>query len=157
MILYARQQKRHRCKEQTFGLCERRVGWDDLREEHWNMYIIICEIEPVQAQCMRQGAQGWCTGMTLRDGIGREVGQGFRMGRHVHSWVIHVDIWQKPPQCCKEMILQWLINLKKLTENLFLIIFIFVTCWNAANLHRRLFVVVYCCVWHFVTPWTAAH
>ena len=29
---------------------------------------------------MRQNAQGWCTGMTLRDGIGREVGEGFRMG-----------------------------------------------------------------------------
>ena len=34
MILYARQQKRHRCKEQTFGLCGRRQGWDDLRKEH---------------------------------------------------------------------------------------------------------------------------
>ena len=30
--LYARQQKRHRCKEQTFGLSGRRPGWDDLRE-----------------------------------------------------------------------------------------------------------------------------
>jgi len=29
---------------------------------------------------MRQGAQGWCTGMTLRDGIRREVGGEFRMG-----------------------------------------------------------------------------
>ena len=29
---------------------------------------------------MRHGAQGWCTGMTLRDGMGREVGGGFRMG-----------------------------------------------------------------------------
>ena len=28
---------------------------------------------------MRQGAKSWCTGMTLRDGMGREVG-GFRMG-----------------------------------------------------------------------------
>jgi len=28
---------------------------------------------------MRQGAQGWCTGMTLRDGMGREMGGGFRM------------------------------------------------------------------------------
>ena len=34
MTLYARQQKRHRCKEQTFGLCGRRQGWDDLREQH---------------------------------------------------------------------------------------------------------------------------
>ena len=32
MTLYARQQKRHRYKEQTFGLCGRRRGWDDLRE-----------------------------------------------------------------------------------------------------------------------------
>ena len=28
MTRYARQQKRHRCKEQTFGLCGRRQGWD---------------------------------------------------------------------------------------------------------------------------------
>ena len=45
MTLYARQQKRHRCKEQTAGLYGRRRGWDDLREEHWNMYITICEID----------------------------------------------------------------------------------------------------------------
>ena len=29
---------------------------------------------------MRQAAQGWCTGMTLKDGIEREMGEGFRMG-----------------------------------------------------------------------------
>ena len=34
---------------------------------------------PVQVQCMRQGPQGWCTGMTLRDRMEREVGVGFRM------------------------------------------------------------------------------
>ena len=44
---------------------------------------------------MRQGAQGWCTGMTLRDGIGREVGGGFRMGNTVHQWLVHVNVWQK--------------------------------------------------------------
>ena len=32
ITLYARQQKRLRYKEQTFGLCGRRRGWDDLRE-----------------------------------------------------------------------------------------------------------------------------
>ena len=32
MTLYARQQKRHRCKEQTFGLCGRTRGWDDMRD-----------------------------------------------------------------------------------------------------------------------------
>ena len=29
---------------------------------------------------MIQGSQGWCTGMSLRDGMGREVGGGLRMG-----------------------------------------------------------------------------
>ena len=29
---------------------------------------------------MIPGAWGWCTGMTQRDGNGREVGWGFRMG-----------------------------------------------------------------------------
>ena len=29
---------------------------------------------------MRQGAQGWCTGMTLRDRIKWEVGGVFRLG-----------------------------------------------------------------------------
>ena len=32
MTLYARQKKRHSCKEQTFGLCGRGQGWDDMRE-----------------------------------------------------------------------------------------------------------------------------
>jgi len=34
---------------------------------------------------MRQGAQGWCTGMTLRDRMGREVGGAFRMGEHMYT------------------------------------------------------------------------
>jgi len=29
---------------------------------------------------MKQGTQSWCTRTTLRDGMGREVGGGFRMG-----------------------------------------------------------------------------
>ena len=32
MTLLARQQKRQKDKEQTFGLRGRRQGWDDLRE-----------------------------------------------------------------------------------------------------------------------------
>ena len=34
--------------------------------------------------------------MILRDGMGREVGGGFRMGTHVHLWQIHVNVWQNP-------------------------------------------------------------
>ena len=35
---------------------------------------------PVQVRCRIQDAWGWCTGMTQRDGMGREEGGGFRMG-----------------------------------------------------------------------------
>ena len=34
ITLYARQQKRHRCIEQSFRLCGRGRGWDDLGEWH---------------------------------------------------------------------------------------------------------------------------
>ena len=37
-------------------------------------------------------AWGWCTGMTQRDGTGREEGSGW--GTRVYLWQIHVDIWQ---------------------------------------------------------------
>ena len=34
ITVYVRQQKRHRCIEQSFGLCGRGRGWDDLGEWH---------------------------------------------------------------------------------------------------------------------------
>ena len=34
ITLYAREQKRHRCIEQSFGLCRREQGCDDLGELH---------------------------------------------------------------------------------------------------------------------------
>ena len=42
-----------------------------------------------------------------RDGVRREVGWGVRVGgTHVQSLLIHVDVWQKPPQYCKVISLQ---------------------------------------------------
>ena len=32
-----------------------------------------------------QDAWGWCTGMTRRDGMGREVGGGVQDGEHVYT------------------------------------------------------------------------
>jgi hypothetical protein len=44
---------------------------------------------------MIQEAWGWCTGMTQRDGMGREVEGGeFRIGTCVHPWWMHVDVLQ---------------------------------------------------------------
>ena len=36
ITLCMRQQKRHWCIEQSFGLCGRGRGWEDLGEWHWN-------------------------------------------------------------------------------------------------------------------------
>ena len=58
-------------------------------------------------------AQGWCSGMTQRDGIGREVEEGFKMGTHVNPWLIHVNVWQKPLQYCKVISLQLIKNKEK--------------------------------------------
>ena len=81
------------------------------------MYITICRIDD---QCkfyaeaghskpvLWDNPEGWCG-----EGGGR-VQDG---GTHVHLWLIHVDVWQKPPQYCNVIIPQLkLISLKKLTK-----------------------------------------
>jgi len=49
-----------------------------------------------------QGAQGWYTGTTLRDGMRREVGGVSGWGTHVHPWLIHASVWQRPLQYCNQ-------------------------------------------------------
>ena len=41
-------------------------------------------------------ARGWCTGMTQRDGMGREVGGGFRMGNTCKSMSDSCQLMAKP-------------------------------------------------------------
>ena len=55
---------------------------------------VILVYQPVQVQCTILNAWGWCTGMTQRDGTGREEGGGFRMGNMCIPVADHVDIWQ---------------------------------------------------------------
>ena len=58
---------------------------------------------------MIQGAQGQCTRMTERNGMGREVGGGSGWGTHVHPWWIHVNVWQNEYNIakCKKKKLYW--------------------------------------------------
>ena len=51
----------------------------------WENGIETCILPYVKritssGSCMIQDARAWCTGMTQRDGMGREEGGGFRMG-----------------------------------------------------------------------------
>ena len=95
ITLYARRQNRHRCIEQSFGLCGRGREWDDLGEWHWNMYIIICETDHQSRfnawdWVLGAGALGWPWGM----GWGGRWEEGSGWGTHVHLWQIHVHVWQ---------------------------------------------------------------
>ena len=106
ITLYAKQKKRHRCTEQTFELCGRRWGWDVLREQDQNMYIISSKQTTSPGGMHETSAQGWCTGKTQRDGVGRDVGKGSGWGIYVNPWLIHVNVWQKTIQYCKVISLQ---------------------------------------------------
>ena len=56
---------------------------------------------PALVQCMIQGAWGWCIGMTQRDGMGRGVGGGFKMGNTCTPMVDSCQCKAKPLQYCK--------------------------------------------------------
>ena len=100
ITLYAKQKKRHRCAEQTFGLCGRRRGWDVSRDQHQNMYIILGETDHGPGWMHETSAWAWCTGKTQRDWVDREAGGGSGLGIHVSPWLIHVNVWQKSLQYC---------------------------------------------------------
>ena len=55
--------------------------------------------EPIQSVSLKDmGTEGW-------DGEGGE-----REGQdedHIHPWLIHVNVWQNPPQYCKEISFQF--------------------------------------------------
>ena len=97
ITLYARQKKRHRCIEQTYGLYGEkvRVGWSE-RTALKHVYYQVWNRSPVQVGCMRQvlraGALGWPRGM----GWGGWWERGSGWGTHVNPWLIHVDVRQKP-------------------------------------------------------------
>ena len=85
MTLYARQQKRHRCKEQTFGLFGRRRGWDDLREG-----IETCILSYVK-QIISPGSmhETGCLGLVHWDDLevwdGEGFGRGVQDGDHMYT------------------------------------------------------------------------
>ena len=120
ITLYAKQKKRHRCTEQTFGLWEKaRVGCFG-RTALKHVYYLGWNKSPAQVGYMRQvlrpGALGRPRGIGWR---GRwEGGSGW--GIHVNPWLIHVNVWQDPLQYYKVISLQLIkINEKKKKKSIF--------------------------------------
>ena len=68
------------------------TGWISLQSKGLSSVFSNTTVQKHQFQ----GAQGWFTGMTLRDGMGGRWKRGFRMRTHVHPWLIHINVWQKP-------------------------------------------------------------
>ena len=78
-------------------------GWDEWREEH----------ETSTLACVKQSQ--WESAAWLRElnGLGNNpegwagLWEGHSRGKgRVYLWLIHVDVWQKPTQDCKAIILQ---------------------------------------------------
>ena len=89
--------------------------WDFVGEDEGGMFkensietsILLRVKQTTSSGWMHErSAQGWCTGMIQRNGMGREVGGGPGWGTHVNPWLIHVNVWQKPLQYCKVISLQ---------------------------------------------------
>ena len=79
---------------------EGEVGWFE-RITLKHVYYHMWNRSRVQVRCMRQGAQGWCTGMTQRDRMGKEVGEGFRMGNTCTPMEDSYQCMAKPIEYCK--------------------------------------------------------
>ena len=64
--------------------------------------ILSCKKRmPVYVRCRIQHAWGWCTGMTQRGVMGREVGGGFMFGNACIPMVDSCQCMGKPIQYCK--------------------------------------------------------
>ena len=111
ITLCTRQQKRHRCIDQSSRLCGRGRGWGDLGEWHWNMYNIIygtsCQSRfDARYWLLGAGALGRPRGMVW--GGRREECSGW--GIHVYLWRIHFNIRQNQYNIVK---FKYKIKLKK--------------------------------------------
>ena len=58
---------------------------------------------PVCVRCWIQHSWGWCTGMTQRDVVGREVEEGFMFGIACTPMLDSCQCMAKPIQYCKVM------------------------------------------------------
>ena len=102
ITLYERQQKRHRCKEQTFRLCGRGRGgmtWENGTET----CILSCKKRITSLGSIQDTG---CLGLVYWDDPERIWGgwweRGSGLGTHVHPWLIHVNVWQNQYSIVKQ-------------------------------------------------------
>ena len=81
--LYARQQKRHRCIEESFGLCGR--GWGMIWENGIKTCIISYKKRIASLGSMRGGSLGLVHWDDPEGGYGEGGGRGVQNGEHVYT------------------------------------------------------------------------
>ena len=90
ITLYARQEKRHRCIEQSFELCVRGRWWDDLGEWHETCIHETCIIS-YKKQIASPGSMQdtRCSGLVHWDDpdewYGQGGGRGVQNGEHMYT------------------------------------------------------------------------
>ena len=85
ITLYAKQKKRHRCTEQTFGLYGEGKG--GMFQENSIDTCILSRVKQITSPgwMHETSSQGWCTGKPQRDQVEMEVGEGIGMGNTCKS------------------------------------------------------------------------
>ena len=79
ITLYAKQKKRHRCTEQTFGLSGEGKG--GMFQENSIETCILSMVKQITSPgwMHETSSPGWCTGKPQRDQVETEVGEGIGM------------------------------------------------------------------------------
>ena len=91
--------------------CSERIALKQVYYQGWNR-------SSAQVGCMRQVLRSGALGRPRDMGWGGRLEGGLGWGTHVNPWLIHVNVWQKPLQCCKVISLQLIkINEKKKKES----------------------------------------
>ena len=80
------------------SIWSKRVGHDCVTFPF--IYITTCKVDDqgvfdAWSRVPKASAQGW-----LRIGWGGKWKGGSGCGEHVYIWLIHVNVWQGPSQCC---------------------------------------------------------
>ena len=96
ITLYAKQKKRHRCTEQTFGLCGEGEG--GMFRENSIETCILSRVKQITSPgwMHETSAQAWCTRKTQRDRVEREVEGGIGMGNTCISMADSCQCMAKP-------------------------------------------------------------
>ena len=96
ITLYAKQKKRHRCTEQTFGLCGEGEG--GMFQENSIETCILSRVKQITSPgwMYETSARTWCTGKTQRDQVEREVGGRIGMGNTCNSMADSCQCMTKP-------------------------------------------------------------